>query len=137
MANYKNIVNTCRDAVPNHERFIHGRLIDISQKYTGTYPLITLIPFTVNDFRSTPSAVFDFANITIGFWQQDRPDSSAAEREDIIEQMDILSDQFIDNLLDRNDIKISSILKEPQYQMFQGTLSGFAISFRIDLLAPC
>lgn len=137
MANYQNIVNACREAIPNGERFIHGRLIDFSNGYTGTYPLITLLPFTVNDFRSTPDAVFDFANITVGFWKEDRPDTTAEEREAIISEMDTLSDQFIDRLLNSNQVKISSILKEPQYQMFQGTLSGFAISFRIDILAPC
>lgn len=137
MANYQNIVNACREAIPNGERFIHGRLIDFSNGYTGTYPLITLLPFTVNDFRSTPDAVFDFANITVGFWKEDRTDTTAEEREAIISEMDTLSDQFIDRLLDSNKVKISSILKEPQYQMFQGTLSGFAISFRIDIIAPC
>jgi hypothetical protein len=137
MANYQNIVNACRSAVPNNERFIHGRLIDFSQDYTGTYPLITLLPFTVNDFRSTPDAVFDFASITVGFWKEDSPDTTAAQREAIIAEMDTLSDQFINKLLESNKIKISAILKEPQYQMFQGTLSGFAISFRIDLIAPC
>ena len=137
MANYQNIVNTCRSAVPGGERFIHGRLVDFSQEYTGTYPLITLLPFTVNDFRSTPDEVFDFATITVGFWKEDSPDTTPAQREAIIAEMDTLSDQFINNLLDSTSTKISDIQKEPQYQMFQGTLSGFAISFRIDIIAPC
>jgi hypothetical protein len=137
MANYQNIVNACRSAVPSGERFIHGRLIDFSQDYTGTYPLITLLPFTVNDFRSTTDAIFDFASITVGFWKEDSPDTTADQRETIISDMDVLSDQFINKLLESNKIKVSAILKEPQYQMFQGTLSGFAISFRIDIIAPC
>lgn len=137
MANYQNIVNACRAAVPNAERFIHGRLIDFSQSYSGTYPLITLLPFTVTDARSTPDAIFDSASLVIGFWKQDRPATTPAEREAIINEMDILSDAFIELLLERNDLKLSNILKEPQYQMFQATLSGFAVSLTVQLVSPC
>ena len=137
MANYQNIVNACRAAVPNGERFIHGRLIDFTQGYTGSYPLITLLPFTVTDARSTPDAVFDSAAIVVGFWKQDRPDTTAVEREAIIAEMDALSDAFLDNLLESPTVKLSAIQKEPQYQMFQATLSGFAISFTIQLIQPC
>lgn len=137
MANYQNIVNACRAAVPNGERFIHGRLIDFTQGYTGSYPLITLLPFTVTDARSTPDAVFDSAAIVVGFWKQDRPDTTAEEREAIISEMDALSDAFLDNLLESPTVKLSAIQKEPQYQMFQATLSGFAISFTIQLIQPC
>jgi hypothetical protein len=136
MANYQNIVNACRNATPKGLRFIHGRLQDFTNEYTGTYPLVTLLPFTVTDFRSTPDAIFDNSNIVVGFWEQDSPDTTPEQREHIIASMDILSDTFIDNLLD-SGVKLSNINKEPQYQMFQGTLSGFAISFRIDLIAPC
>jgi hypothetical protein len=137
MANYQNIVTACRQAVPEGKRFIHGRLIDFSQGYTGSYPLITLLPFTVTDARSTPDAVFDSANIVVGFWMQDRPDTSAEEREGLIAEMDTLSDEFLDNLLESSTVKLSNIQKEPQYQMFQATLSGFAISFTIQLIQPC
>jgi hypothetical protein len=136
MANYQNIVNACRNATPKGFRFIHGRLQDFTNEYTGTYPLVTLLPFTVTDFRSTPDAIFDNSNIVVGFWEQDSPDTTPEQREHIIASMDSLSDTFIDNLLD-SGVKLSNINKEPQYQMFQGTLSGFAISFRIDLIAPC
>jgi hypothetical protein len=137
MANYQNIVNTCRDAVPNNERFIHGRLIDFSQNYTGTYPLITLLPFTVTDSRSTPDGIFDNSNLILGFWMQDRPDTTPEQREEIIHQMDLLSDSFINNLLESSILKLTNIRKEPQYQMFQGTLSGYAISFNLSLVSPC
>lgn len=137
MANYQNIVNACRAAIPNGERFIHGRLIDFTQGYTGTYPLITLLPFTVNDARSTPDAIFDSATLLIGFWKQDRPDTTAEEREALIAEMDLLSDAFLNNLLESNSTKLTAIQKEPQYQMFQATLSGFAVSLTIQLIAPC
>jgi hypothetical protein len=138
MANYQNIVNACRDAVPTSCRFIHGRLVDFSQSFSGVYPLVTLLPFTLTDARSTPDAVFDSANLILGFWQQDRPDTTPEEREALIAEMDTLSDTFINALLDSSPaLKLTNIQKEPQYQFYQGTLSGYAISFTIQLVSPC
>jgi hypothetical protein len=138
MANFVNIVDLCRDAVPaGAARFIHGRLQDFTNDYSGSYPLVTLLPFTIQDHRGTPDAVFDFATIVVGFWQEDRPDTTPSEREGLIDQMDILSDQFLDSLQDERGVRLTGIQKEPQYQMFQGTLSGMAVQFRIDLVAPC
>jgi len=137
MANYQNIVDLCRESIPRDIRFIHGRLIDFTQGYTGTYPLVTLLPFTINDARSTPDGVFDNANLVVGFWKEDRPDTTAEEREALIAEMDILSDLFISNILESNSTKLTNIQKEPQYQMFQATLSGYAIAFNISLVSPC
>jgi len=137
MANYQNIVDICRDSVPNDLRFIHGRLVDFSQGYSGTYPLITLLPFTINDARSTPDNIFDNASLILGFWKQDSPDTTAEQREQLISETDLISDLFLNNILESNQIKLTDIQKEPQYQMFQGTLSGYAISFTISLIAPC
>jgi hypothetical protein len=138
MANYQNIVNACRAAVPAGCRFIHGRLVDFSQSFDGVYPLVTLLPFTVTDARSTPDAIFDSANIILGFWQQDRPDTTPEQREAIIAEMDALSDQFLNELLETSaTYKLTNIQKEPQYQFYQGTLSGYAVSFTLQLPSPC
>ena len=137
MANYQNIVDVCRDSVPNDLRFIHGRLVDFSQGYSGTYPLITLLPFTINDARSTPDNIFDNASLILGFWKQDSTDTTAEQREQLIAETDVISDLFLNNILESNQIKLTNIQKEPQYQMFQGTLSGYAISFTISLISPC
>jgi hypothetical protein len=137
MANYLNIVDACRRATPEGARFLHGRLIDFTQNYSGVYPLVTLLPFTLNDARSTPDAIFDSANVVVGFWEQDRPDTSPAEREATITAMDELSDAFLDAILESPAVKLTNIQKEPQYQMFQATLSGFAVSFTLQLIAPC
>ena len=137
MANYQNIVDLCRAATPDGCRFMHGRLTDFSQGYNGLFPLVTLLPFTVTDARSTPDGVFDSANVVVGFWQQDRPDTTGEERERIIAEMDALSDQFLDSVLESSLVKLSNIQKEPQYQMFQATLSGFAVSFTINAVSLC
>ena len=137
MANYQNIVDLCRESIPRDIRFIHGRLIDFTQGYTGTYPLVTLLPFTINDARSTADNIFDSANLVLGFWKEDRPDTTAEEREALISEMDLLSDEFLNAILDSSSIALTSIQKEPQYQMFQATLSGYAIAFNISLVSPC
>ena len=137
MANYKNVVNKCRAATPVDIRFIHGRLIDFTRGYTGTYPLVTLLPFTINDARSTPDNIFDSANLVLGFWKEDRPDTTPEEREALVNEMDLLSDEFLEAILDSSSTKLTNVQKEPQYQMFQATLSGYAISFTISLISPC
>ena len=137
MANYQNVVNKCRAATPAGIRFIHGRLVDFTHGYTGTFPLVTLLPFTINDARSTPDNIFDSANLVLGFWKPDRPDTTPEEREALIAEMDLLSDEFLETILDSSSTKLTNIQKEPQYQMFQATLSGHAISFTISLISPC
>jgi hypothetical protein len=138
MANYKNLIDTVRAAMPaGVGRFIHGRLMDFSNSYSGEYPLATLLPFTIADARSTADGTWDRVQLIVGFWQQDRPDTTPEEREEIIDAMDLLSDEFIDALQDSGGRRITGIQKEPQYQMFQGTLSGFAVSFTLELLNPC
>jgi hypothetical protein len=138
MGNYLNIVNLIEeaaDAVNPDGRFIDGRLVDFSQSFTGAYPLITLLPFTINDSLGEP---FDWATVTIGFWKEDRPDTSHEERRDIIGEMDELASDLVTYLLDNSDTyTVTNLTREPQYQMFQGTLSGMAVQFRIDIQSPC
>lgn len=138
MANYQTIVDAVRSSLPSGvERFIHGRLMDFSNSYSGAYPLATLLPFTLDDARSTADATWDRARLIIGFWVEDRPDTTPEEREALIAQMDLLSDEFIDSLQDSGGRRVTNIQKEPQYQMFQGTLSGFAVSLTVEITRPC
>jgi len=137
MANYQNIVNACRDAVPEGVRFIHARLVDFSNKYTGSYPLITLLNFIVNDFRSNVNSTFDTTTLVVGFLTEDSVDSTEEQRENLLNDMDILANTFISNLLENNNIKLSNIVKEPVFQFYQGTLSGFFVNIQISIIAPC
>jgi hypothetical protein len=68
---------------------------------------------------------------------QDRPDTSTLEREQIIAQMDMLSNQFFSELESNAKARVSGKRKEPQYQMYQGTVSGFAIQFTYESFDPC
>lgn len=135
---YQTIVNTCRSAATSANpsgRFIHGRIIDASRSYDGAYPLIVLYPFTVR--VADVDDQMDNSDIVIGFWMQDSPDSSPEKREDIINTMDALSDIFIQKLKDTKKIAISGIVKEPQYQFYAGTVSGFAIRFTFSAFSDC
>jgi len=137
MANYQNIVDVCRDSVPNDLRFIHGLLVDFSQDFQGTYPLVTLSPFIITDARGTQNAIFDSANLAVGFWEEDTADSTPEEREAIIARMDNLSNEFLDNILESEVIKLTNIEKEPVYFFYQATLTGLIVRFTISLAPPC
>ena len=136
---YQSTVNEIRTAanaaLSGNGRFDHGRHVDISQKFDGDYPFIFLYPITVIPADS-PDFI-DQSNIMIGFWMQDRPDTSTLDREQIIAQMDVLSDLFLQALETNEKIRITARRKEPQYQMYQGTVSGFALQFTYRNYTAC
>jgi hypothetical protein len=116
-------------------RFDHGRHVDISQKFDGQYPFIFLYPVTIA--KSDSPGFIDSSTILLGFWMQDSPDTSTEAREDIISQMDTLSDQFLATMSGNDKIRITVVRKEPQFMMYQGTVSGFAISFTYQNYDAC
>jgi hypothetical protein len=136
---YQSTVNQIRaaatSALNGQGRFDHGRHVDISQKFDGEYPFIFLYPVTV--VRPDSPGFINRGNILIGFWMQDRPDTSTLDREQIIAQMDTLSDVFITALELNDKSRITGVRKEPQYQMYQGTVSGFAIQFTYENYDAC
>jgi hypothetical protein len=140
MAAYKLIVDTIRDvcnAINPTGRFIHGRIIDASAAFDGAYSLIVLYPFTTRHPQGEANDSFSNTTILVGFWVQDSPDSNELQREALIASMDTLSDLFIEAMLDKSNVVMTQIDKEPQYQFYQGTVSGFAMQFRLQILQPC
>jgi hypothetical protein len=141
MATYQAIVNEIRQAsmacLENNGRFIHGRIVDASRVYEGKYPLIVLYPFIIRKGESEDNEIFDSTQLFMGFWMQDAPDTTEEQREAIIAEMDILSEVFLDSLRDSSTVRLSAVDKEPQYQFYQATLSGFALRFNITTLTPC
>jgi hypothetical protein len=138
MAAYQAIVDLIRasaNAVNPTGFFVHGRRSDGSLEYNEAFPQIHLYPFTTNP-QDTNSNIL-VANIVMAFWGQDSPESSNEEREAIIAAMDILSDNFLNNL-DLSQLEIFSIRKEPQYRTLSATLSGYAITFNLRVfISPC
>jgi hypothetical protein len=132
---YQTTVNIIRDianAVNTEGRFIHGRRIDASQSYDGMYPLIVMYPFQSIEKGSTVES-----SLLIGFFKQDSTDSSPEQREEIIQEMYELSKAFTDALFDIDVASTTDLIKEPQYQMYQGTMSGYAVKFTFTIPLDC
>lgn len=134
---YKSTVQEIRSAalqaLNGSGRFDHGRHADVSQKFEGDYPFINLYPIDIS-----PSDDFiDTNNILIGFYKQDRPDTSTVERENIIADMDTLCTIFM-NILRNNDlVQVTNERREPIYHVYQGHLSGFAVQFTYRNFSKC
>lgn len=121
----------------NQNRFDHGRIVDFSQNFDKGFPYIWLYPFTSEDPDPTSDDQFDSHTLTVGFWFQDRPDTSVQEREAIIGQADVLCSAFMAQLQANAKVIISGVTRESQYQMHQATVSGYAVRFKYQNLAPC
>ena len=136
---YQTTVDTCRTAaltvLNGTGRFDHGRHVDIAQAFDGDYPLIFLYPITIVP-PDSPDFLDRWSGL-IGFWMQDRPDTSNAEREAIIAQMYNLSKLFLEELESNIQIRVTGKRGEAQYQMYQGTLSGFAYQLTIQNFDAC
>jgi hypothetical protein len=128
------VLRTAANAV-NTGRFIHGRKMDASSAYTGLYPLIFLYPFQTR--TAVDPDFIDTHDLLIGFFQEDKPDSSPEERELLVSEMDDLSTDFIAALEEMTDIKLTNVIKEPQYQIYSQTISGYAVRFNLQNFTPC
>lgn len=134
---YQSTVNLLRTAANevNTGRFIHGRKMDASKAYDGMYPLAFLYPFQIS--AATDPNFIDKSDILIGFFMEDKPDSSPEERESIVAAMDDLSRLFLEKLGENDNVKVSNVVKEPMYQIYSGDISGFAIRFSFEDFTPC
>lgn len=136
---YQAIVDFIRDtaeAINEDGTFIHGRRIDGSIEYNEPFPQIHLYPFTST--IDITNGLTETANIVMGFWLQDAPDSSNEDREGLIASADQLCQDFIQEIVEAEEFDISGIRTEPQYQTIHGTLSGYALSFQLKTAAnPC
>jgi hypothetical protein len=114
--------------------FDHGKKVDFSQNFDKPFPAIFLYPFEIRD---PEDSFLDTSTLTLGFWMQDRPDTSVYERETIIGQMDLLCTAFMTQLKTNNLISVTGVVREPQYQFHQATVSGFAVRFQYQNFTPC
>lgn len=136
---YQQTINEIRSvaaAVNPEGRFDHGRIVDASQAFAGDYPVIWLYPF--NTFVPTADENLDDNVLLIGFWAQDSPSSTTAEREAIIASMYDLAKQFFTQLQLSKLVRVNGKIQlEPQYQMYLGTVSGYAARLTYQNFTPC
>jgi hypothetical protein len=131
-----NAIRAAANTVNPTGRFDHGRIVDASQAFNGDYPVIWLYP--VNIDLATGAEFIDDNTILIGFWAQDKPDTSTQERELLIAAMDDLCRQFFMLLQQNKLIRIPGKVRlEPQYFMYNGTVSGMAARFTYQNFDPC
>lgn len=128
-------IRTSAVAVNPNGSFDHGRIVDFSQNFDRKMPYIWLYPFTITDAGADDN--LDSSTIIVGFFRQDRPDTSVQERETIIGEMDVLCSAFLEHLKENNTISVTGVTREPQYGFHQGHVSGFACRFTYQNLAPC
>lgn len=137
--NYQSLVNTIRNVAntvnpPPQGRFIHARRTDGSLEYDGPFPQIHLLPV---------QSEYDLNNdnvkhtVVLMFWQQDTPETTNERREEIIAEMDDLSDIFLFTLNASSSLNLSNVLKTPEYRQLAGTLSGYGLSFVISSKIDC
>lgn len=130
--NYSDIVNIIRNisnTINPTGYFMHGRRSDGSLEYDKNFPQIHLMPVRTNYEVAAGTKNHE---IILMFWDQDSPDSSDADRETLINNMDILSDLFLDSLYnDPANVSFNNVLKTPEYRQLAGTVSGYGISFTI------
>jgi hypothetical protein len=136
---YQSTVNEIR-AVANvinpTGRFDHGRIVDASAAFAGDYPLIWLYPF--NTLLPLGDDSIDDNTLLVGFWVQDSPSSTNAEREANIAAMYDLCKQFFTQLGLSKIVRVSQRpTLEPQYQMYGGTVCGYAARFNYQNFSPC
>jgi len=131
-----NEIRTVAQVVNPTGRFDHGRIIDVSQAFAGDYPVIWLYPF--NTLMPTADEILDDNTLLLGFWFQDSPSSSNAEREEIIARAYDLAKQFFTQVQLSKVVRINGRIQlEPQYQMYSGTVSGYAARFTYQNYEPC
>jgi hypothetical protein len=97
--------------------------------------LIWLYPF---DLKEPNDA--DFLNsmtLMVGFWFQDDPSSSTDQRKELISKAEDLKTLFFTALKSNSKVDVKNIVSEPQYQMYNGTVSGFASRFVYQNFETC
>ena len=125
-------IRTAAKAVNDSGTFIHGRRADGSLEDNQPVPQIHLYPFVTSP-QSNKN--FVLADIIMAFWEQDSPGTSNFQRQEIIAEMDVLSDAFITEL-ESALVEITGIRKEPQYRTLSATLSGYAVTFKFTIFDP-
>lgn len=130
-----NIVGISSSNVNPNGIFVHGRSEDFSLHFAdapigaGNAAICLFIPY--------PKVTLDINNsiqlveYLIGFFKQDSHVSNELQRQQIINDMDILANNFLIDIYTLNQLNIINAVKYPELRLYQGTLSGMMLSMTI------
>src|SRR5687768_2384443 len=98
------IIRTVANEVNPSGRFICGRLVDLSNRFNGDYPII----FLPSSFKTRKLNRSDFneSRIILAFIDQDKPDSDEEYREDLIDRMQTLSELFYSKITENKRVDV-------------------------------
>ena len=138
---YKDVVNIIRNAanyVNPNGTFIHGRKSDGSLQYNDDTPQIILLEPQPNPSNNNQSYV-ETVTFPIIFVTQDSPESSNLEREDIKEEMFVLSRQLLSKIDEQSLLQnVAYTNGQPEIRQLSGTMTGFSYSLQITYpLSEC
>jgi hypothetical protein len=138
---YKDVVNIIRNAanyVNPNGTFIHGRKSDGSLQYNDNTPQIILLEPQPNPSNNNQSYI-ETVTFPIVFVTQDSPESSNLEREDIKEEMFILSRQLLSKIDEQSLLQnVAYTNGQPEIRQLSGTMTGFSYSLQITYpLSEC
>jgi hypothetical protein len=138
---YQDIVNIIRNAanyVNPNGFFVHGRKTDGSLNYNEATPQILLLEPQPNPSNNNQSYV-ETVTFPIVFVTQDSPESSNLEREDIKEEMFILSRQLLSKIDEQSLLQnVAYTNGQPEIRQLSGTMTGFSYSLQITYpLSEC
>jgi hypothetical protein len=114
--------------------FINGRNSDAANIPDAPYPRIHFYPFIQT--RSPLDLQQRTSTILMAFVKADTGNNDVLEREEIIGEMGILCDTFVDELESANTLQFESVRTEPLFNVLDG-VSGFSLELTIVSIAGC
>lgn len=138
---YKDIVDIIRNAanyVNPNGFFVHGRKSDGSLEYNEATPQIILLEPVPNPSNNN-QAYIETVTFPIIIVTQDRTDTTPLEREDLKEQMFILSRQLLSKIDEQSLLQnVGYTNAQPEIRQLSATLTGFSYSLQITYpLSEC
>lgn len=138
---YQDVVNIIRDAanfVNPNGYFVHGRKSDGSLDYNQSTPHIILLEPQPNTSINNNS-FFETTIFPIIFVTQDSPESTNVERENLKQEMYLLSRKLLSKIDEQPLLQqVQYTGGQPEIRQLSGTLTGFSYSLQVSYpLSEC
>jgi hypothetical protein len=126
-----NLIESIAQKVNPTGVFYEGKIADAYlQLESKRFPQIHLYPFTITNVSVNGLDVIP--TILIAFLFEDSPHSSNKDRQDIINEADIMQRKF-KSWLEYHDVQFDNYKAEPFYKQFNSISSGMFISFSLSI----